>query len=173
MDVGYIKLWRSMLNWEWHDDPNTLSVYIHLILSANIEEAMWHGITIKRGSVVSSYAKICSQTGLNLQQARTAIKRLEATGEITRSSYSKFTVFTLINYDKFQNPTSKLTSNQQGANKQSNKQPTSNQQQYNNKKNNKNIKEKIKKEKGGAPALEERSTAREDEAARAIRERDF
>ena len=95
---GYIKLWRSMLNWEWHDDPNTLSVYIHLILLANIDEVNWHGITIKRGEVVSSYAKICSQTGLNLRQARTAIKHLETTGEVTRTSYSKFTVFTLINF---------------------------------------------------------------------------
>lgn len=172
MDVGYIKLWRSMLNWEWHDDPNTLSVYIHLILSANIEEAMWHGITVKRGDVVSSYAKICSQTGLNLRQARTAIKHLETTGEVTRSSYSKFTVFTLINYDKFQTSTSKTTSDRQGIDKQNDKQPTSNRQQYKNIKE-KNKKEKNKKENGGTPALEERSTAGGDEVARAIRERDF
>ena len=140
LDNGYIKLWRSMLTWEWHDDAPTLSVYIHLILSASINTSMWHGIEIPRGSLVSSYTKIAKLTGLTIRQARTAINHLEMTGEVTRSSHPKFSVFTLNNYDKFQLSTSKTLNKRTQSGKQIDKQATSNRQQY------KKIEEDIKKE---------------------------
>ena len=128
-----------MLTWEWYDDPPTKDVYLHLILTASISPSIWHGIEIPRGSLVSSYRKIAKQTGLTIQQARTAISHLETTGEITRSAHSKFTVFTLNNYDKFQEVTQKSTS-KLPKNQQANpNQPTSNQQQ--NKKDKKDKKE--------------------------------
>ena len=140
LDKGYIKLWRSMLTWEWYDDPPTKAVYLHLILTASISPSIWHGIEIPRGSLVSSYRKIAKQTGLTIQQARTAIRHLETTGEITRSAHSKFTVFTLNNYDKFQEATSKTQGKRSQSDKHFDNQPTSNRQQY------KKIKEDIKKE---------------------------
>ena len=140
LDKGYIKLWRSMLTWEWYDDPPTKDVYLHLILTASISPSIWHGIEIPRGSLVSSYRKIAKQTGLTIQQARTAISHLETTGEITRSAHSKFTVFTLNNYDKFQEVTQKTTSKSLKNQQAKPNKTTFNQHQY------KNIKEDIKKE---------------------------
>ena len=140
LDKGYIKLWRSMLTWEWYDDPPTKDVYLHLILTASISPSIWHGIEIPRGSLVSSYRKIAEQTGLTIRQARTAVNHLELTGEVTRSTYPKFTVFTLNNYDKFQEVTSKTQGKRSQSDKHFDNQPTSNRQQY------KNIKEDIKKE---------------------------
>lgn len=140
LDKGYIKLWRSMLTWEWYDDPPTKDVYLHLILTASISPSIWHGIEIPRGSLVSSYRKIAEQTGLTIRQARTAVNHLELTGEVTRSTYPKFTVFTLNNYDKFQEVTSKTQGKRSQSDKHFDNQPTSNRQQY------KNIREDIKKE---------------------------
>ena len=140
LDKGYIKLWRSMLTWEWYDDPPTMVVYVHLILSANIDNVIWHGIEIPRGSLISSYAKIAKRTGLSIQQTRTAISHLETTGEITRSAHPKFTVFTLNNYDKFQEVTQKSTSKSLKNQQANPNQSTFNQHQY------KKIKEDIKKE---------------------------
>ena len=140
LDKGYIKLWRSMLSWEWYDDPPTKDVYLHLILTASISPSIWHGIEIPRGSLVSSYRKIAEQTGLTIRQARTAISHLETTGEITRSAHSKFTVFTLNNYDKFQEVTQKSTRKKKKNQQANPNQSTFNQHQY------KNIKEDIKKE---------------------------
>ena len=142
LDNGYIKLWRSLLTWEWHDDPPTMVVYVHLMLSANIDTVTWHGVEIPRGSLVSSYRKIAEQTGLTIRQARTAVNHLELTGEVTRSAYPKFTVFTLNNYDKFQEATSKTQGKRSQSDKHFDKQPTSNRQQ--NKKNKKNKKEEEK-----------------------------
>ena len=140
LDKGYIKLWRSMLSWEWYDDPPTKDVYLHLILTASISPSIWHGIEIPRGSLVSSYRKIAEQTGLTIRQARTAVNHLELTGEVTRSAYPKFTVFTLNNYDKFQEVTQKSTSKSLKNQQANPNQSTFNQHQY------KKIKEDIKKE---------------------------
>jgi hypothetical protein len=32
---GYIKLYRSLLKWEWYDDSNVFRVFMHLLLTAN------------------------------------------------------------------------------------------------------------------------------------------
>ena len=152
LDNGYVKLWRSMLTWEWHDDPNTVTVYLHLILLASINKSTWHGIEIPRGSLVSSYAKIAKQTGLTIRQARSALAHLEMTGEVTRLSYPKFTVITLNNYDKFQDATSKTLKKRTQNDNQSDNQATSKRQQY------KKIGEDIKKEEYTPPSGENSET---------------
>ena len=62
LESGYIKLYRSLLNWEWYDDINTKTVFLHLLLTVSIAESQWHGITVPRGSRVSSYAVLASET---------------------------------------------------------------------------------------------------------------
>lgn len=109
LESGYIKLYRSLLNWEWYDDINTKTVFLHLLLTVSIEESKWHGITIKRGSRVSSYAVLAKETRLTERQVRTAISHLETTGELTRHKYPNFTVFAINNYDKYQLLTDETT----------------------------------------------------------------
>lgn len=126
LESGYIKLYRSLLNWEWYDDINTKTVFLHLLLTVSIADNQWHGITVPRGARVSSYQTLAKETGLSVQQLRTSVKRLESTGTLTRYKYPKYTVFALKNFDKYQPSTSKETNCQQGANKV----PTGSQQQY-------------------------------------------
>ena len=132
---GYISLWRSILEWEWYDDINTTRLYIHLILTANFKDVEWHGITIKRGSRVASRKTLADETGLTERQIRTAISHLEKTGEVTKLAYSNYTVFTLNNYDKFQNTDQQSTNDRPTVDQQS----TKDRPQYN--KDNKDKKE--------------------------------
>ena len=155
---GFITLHRKLLDWEWHDNPNTLSVFIHILLGANHEDSRFQGMEIKRGQLVTSISSLSTSTGMSFQQARTAIDHLISTGEITSKAYSKFRVITVVKYDEYQKPTSKLTSKQQASNKQVNKQITSesaaNQQQYNNI-NNINNETNKKREVFTPPTLDE------------------
>ena len=105
-----------------------------MLLTVSIDDQKWHGIVVKRGSRVSSYAKLAEETKLSIQQIRTAISHLESTGELTRSKHAKFTVFAINNYDEYQQATGKSTVNQQGANRVT----TRYQQQYKKNKKNKN-----------------------------------
>lgn len=117
LEGGFVKLYRSLLNWEWYDDINTKTVFLHLLLTVSIEDSKWHGIEIKRGSRVSSYAKLAEETKLSVKEVRTAISHLEWTGEVARCKYPKFTVFSINNFDKWQSGTSIAAEYGQGIGK--------------------------------------------------------
>lgn len=143
---GYIKLYRSLLDWEWYDDEKTLKLFLHLLFTVSIEDSKWHGHTINRGSRIASYQALAEETKLSVKNVRTIIKRLETTGEVARSKMPKFTIFTVVNYDKFQEGASKTASKGQGKGTVG----ASKGQQY------KKIKEdnkKIKEERGGKLTL--------------------
>lgn len=107
LEGGFIKIFRSILKWEWYDDVNTTRVFIHLLLTVNYEDKIWHGVEIKKGSRVTSYAALAKETKLSVKNVRTAIKHLETTGEVARTKHPKYTVFTVNNYNKFQGVASK------------------------------------------------------------------
>lgn len=102
MADGFIKLHRSMLEWEWYRNINTKSLFIHMLFKANYKEGKFEGKTIPIGSFVSSTKKLSDETGLTNDEVRTALKHLISTKEITKQSYSKYTVFTIKNYIEYQ-----------------------------------------------------------------------
>lgn len=38
---GYIKLYRSLLDWEWYDDTVTKCLFLHLLLTVNAYDEDW------------------------------------------------------------------------------------------------------------------------------------
>ena len=99
---GYIKAYRSMRSWRWHDDAGTLSLWMHLLWMANYEDRQWHDIVVKRGQVVTSVSTLCEETGLSKSAVNTRLDRLVSTGEIKIQSGNKYSVITICNYDTYQ-----------------------------------------------------------------------
>lgn len=122
ISVGYIKLHRKLLEWEWYNDISTKTVFIHLLLTAQLKKTSFQGYEIPKGSRVCSYQKLAEETGLSVQNVRTAINHLKSTGELTISKTPKFSIISIKNWSKYQE-----------GNKVSNNQPTSNQQHNKNK----------------------------------------
>lgn len=120
MDGNYIKINRSILDWEWYFDNNTKILFLHMLLKANWKKGKFKGVEIDRGSFASSYQSLSTETGLSIQNVRTSVRKLKSTGEITVTKYAKFSVFTINKYSSYQN-----------TNKQSNAQSTGNQQATN------------------------------------------
>lgn len=122
MKGDYIKINRSLLEWGWYKDKNTSRLFIHMLLKANWKDGFFLGIEIKRGSFVSSLAKLSEETNLSVREIRTAIKHLESTGEVTSKKYNKFSVFTVNNYFAYQSSDTQSdkqsTSNRQASDKQ-------------------------------------------------------
>ena len=77
---GWIKLHRSLLEWEWWDDHNASRLLIFLLVSANYEEKKWKGITIKPGSLVTSFDKLANALGMTKKQVRSSMQKLENSG---------------------------------------------------------------------------------------------
>ena len=122
MDNTFIKLNRSIINFEWYLKPNTYRLFIHCLLKANWKDGKFEGKTIKRGSFVTSLDKLSLELGLTTQQIRTSISHLKSTNNITSKSHSKYRIITVLNYNDYQDnnkqDNSQVTSNQQASNKQ-------------------------------------------------------
>ena len=78
----FIKIDRNILKWRWYEDANTFRVFVHLIIKANIRDADFERITVKRGQLVTSYPHLSRDLGISVKSARTAIKHLKETGEV-------------------------------------------------------------------------------------------
>ncbi len=102
---GYIREHRSLLDWEWFKDPFTAHLWEYLRLSANWRDAAYKGHSVKRGQLVVSYASMAEDTGLSIQNVRTAINHLKKTGEITAKAFRGFSIVTITNYEKYQSDT--------------------------------------------------------------------
>lgn len=133
---GHITLDRKLLNWEWFDDSNVVHLWIYILLRANWKEEKWHGQTINRGEFVTSFSRMSKDTGLSVQEVRTAIKKLETTGEITRRATKKQQTIIVEKYDVYQCGGGEV---QHTGQQSSNKVATKKQQQMN--KDNKDNKE--------------------------------
>lgn len=117
MKGNYIKINRSILEWEWYQNINTCRVFMHMLLKANWKDAKFQGKDIPIGSFVSSYAKLADECNLTINEVRTAIKHLILTKEITSKSHGKYTVFTIKNYCEYQE-INKVNHNQNTNNSQ-------------------------------------------------------
>ena len=117
----YIKLYDKILQWEWFGHPNTVCLFIYLLLKANYKDTKIAGKVIKRGQVVTSLPKISTDTGLSIQQTRTALLHLISTGEVTDSSNPKYRIITVVKYDEYQASTDRSTGYQQTTNRQVNR----------------------------------------------------
>ena len=109
LEDGYIKLHRSITKWEWYTDANTARLFIHLLLTVNHFPQKWQGIVIERGQRVTSYRELSNELRLSERSVRTAINHLKSTHELTLSTTSKYGLYTINNYEKYQEATLKLT----------------------------------------------------------------
>lgn len=99
---GWIKLHRSLLDWEWYEDVNAMRLLVHLLLTVNYEDKKWKGTTIKAGSMVLSWSTLSESCGLTIKQCRGAMKKLENSKEVVRIRTNKYQVVTLVKWEKFQ-----------------------------------------------------------------------
>ena len=128
----YIKIDRNIIDWRWFKNPKILSVFIWLIIKANIKDYHFEKDTIKRGSLATSNPHIAEGCGLSEQSVRTALANLEQTGEIVRTQRNHYQIITIVNYESYQTGVPKSAGhNDQVGVKKSIEQLTGNQQATN------------------------------------------
>ena len=145
MNNGYIRLHRKFLEWEWLQNPNDVSLFIHLLLMTNWKDSKYKDADVPRGSLVTGRKELAKNVGVTEQQIRTSLNHLKSTNVITIKSYSKFSIISINNYDKYQ------VVNQEDNQQVTSNQPASNQQITTYEESNKEINEKeeiYKEEKG-------------------------
>ena len=99
---GYIKLYRSLLDWEWYKNIPVRILFEHCLLRANHKENKWQGKIIKKGSFITSLDNLAFETGLTKMQVRTALNKLKSTHEITHEGHSQYSIISIKNWSKYQ-----------------------------------------------------------------------
>lgn len=100
--VGYIKLFKKIIDWEWYTDSNTLRVFLHLLLKANFKRNRWKGIEILPGQVVAGRKMLAKDLNLSEQEIRTAIAKLKLTSEVTTKTTKRISIITICNWESYQ-----------------------------------------------------------------------
>lgn len=124
--TGWIKIYRSLLYWEWADVPEMVALWVRLIIRATHEDSQWHGVTISRGQLVTTTAKLAAESGLSPQQVRTCLDRLKASNQINTQSTNKYTIITICKYEAYQE--TETTEQQTNGKQTTRKQQTNNTQ---------------------------------------------
>lgn len=107
---GWVKIHRSLRDWEWYDDSKMVHLFIHLILSANHADGRWRDVKLRRGQLVVGRNKLASSTGISEQSIRSRLDKLKSTGEIIIEPTNRFSVITIVNYDYYQGEDKSSTS---------------------------------------------------------------
>ena len=103
----FIKIDRNIIYWRWFKNPKLLSIFIWLLVKANIKDGHFEKDTIKRGSLVTSNAHIAEGCGITIDNVRTGLANLEDTGEITREVKNHYQIITIVNYEQYQSAMAK------------------------------------------------------------------
>ena len=100
---GFIKINRSLLDWEHITEPVVLQVFIYLLLKVN-HKAKWHnGKMCERGATFVSIRTMCDDLAMSPHTAIKALRTLEDSGEVVRTQVTqKLSKTKLVNYSKYQ-----------------------------------------------------------------------
>ena len=88
---GWIKIHRTMLQWEHFNEPSVVTVFLALLLNAD-----------KDGKTGITIGGIASVTKLHNNTVKRAIAKLVASGEITRQKYGSRITTTITNWSEYQ-----------------------------------------------------------------------
>lgn len=106
---GYIHLHRSLLTWDYHNNPIMFSVWAHLLMLAEYEDCQYEGITIHRGELIVSQQWLAQKVGITEKQLRLCLQKLEEGNEISKKKAGKKTMITILKFAGYQadtNPSS-------------------------------------------------------------------
>lgn len=136
--TGYIKLHRKIWDNPYSEDPLFLAIWVYILSHANHapKEKLVNGkvMTINRGEYLGSISKIAGYFSISRMKVSRVLSVLQEAKQVNIKTTNKYTVFSITNYDLYQD-----------REHQMNNKRTSDEQQMNttkNVKNDKNIKEK-------------------------------
>lgn len=52
--VYFVKIYRQIIKWGWYRDIPVKVLFLHCLFMANYQEAKWYGVTVGRGSFITS-----------------------------------------------------------------------------------------------------------------------
>ena len=130
---GWLKLYRSILDSAVFQDAEVLKVWIWLLCNVAFEQhdTICYGkvICLKPGQIATGRKKIAQCTDLSENKVYRALTALKSLGNIEINATNKYSIITVVNWDKYQDENVKRTTSEQ----QNNSKTTTEEQQINSK----------------------------------------
>lgn len=117
---GWLKLYRSILDSAVFQDAEVLKVWIWLLCNVAFEQhdTICYGkvIHLKQGQIATGRKKIAQCTDLNETKVYRALTALKSLGNIEIKATNKYSIITVVNWDKYQDENGNRTANEQQTN---------------------------------------------------------
>lgn len=130
---GYILIWRKIETSGLLQTPNTLALFIHLLLKAthqDIKVGTPNGIVeLKRGQYISGRHQLSTDLKQSEREIRTGLERLVNLDIISIKSTNRYSIYTIEKYSEYQNPASKTTNRRPAGDQQATTKQTYNTQE--------------------------------------------
>jgi len=126
MTDGWVSIYRQIFDNKDLKDNNHLLIFIYMVVHASHKPTIVtyrrKRVVLKRGQLTVSSIDLCKRFNLSRQTVRTILKNLELTNSLTHTLHKQLSIYTIVNYDKFQdNDISKVKVINQQTNQQNNK----------------------------------------------------
>jgi len=100
---GFIKIHRSIMDWQHWGEPNIVVVFLTLLLNANHKRQWWQGLRCERGETFITIDTLSYITKLSRPTIIRILKVLEDSGEIVRKRVDqKHTKTVIKKYNDYQ-----------------------------------------------------------------------
>jgi hypothetical protein len=103
---GWLKLHRALSTHAISSDPQTLSVWVHILMLANFVESkkVVNGkmITIHPGQLITSRASLATRVGVSESKIQRVLSLLESEQQIEQLTNSRYRLITVLAWDKYQ-----------------------------------------------------------------------
>ena len=106
MKKGWVAIHRQLLENPMANKPDYMNLWIHLLLMANHKETtfIWNGKKqiLKPGQLLTGRKKLSKKTGISPSKTYRILKYLENEQQIEQQKTNKYTVITIVNWDRYQ-----------------------------------------------------------------------
>jgi len=103
---GWVKLHRGLFDHWIASDPEFLAVWVRMLTEANFEDKrqLFNGslLDIKRGQIIFGLDAWSAKTGVGISKLRRLLLLLENDSMIDRQKTNKFSLISILNYEKYQ-----------------------------------------------------------------------
>lgn len=99
--ADWIRLPRSIFDWDWFDKPEMLSLFLYLLNNAKEKEVKHDEIVEHRGQFLTSLGKLSTIIGAGKQVVRTCLSKLIKMQLIEVSTERLYSIITICNYDDY------------------------------------------------------------------------
>jgi predicted small lipoprotein YifL len=149
MHRGYIKIWRKIKDSGLYQLPETLALFLHLLTEATHQTRRVGTVKLERGQYMSGRIQLAAELQQTERKIRTGLERLQELEIITVEASSRFSIYTIVNYNNYQDFDQQSTSDRPASDQQATSDRPASDQQATTKQEHKHIThntEGIKKE---------------------------